>query len=128
MTLAGNPYPSALDLNQLFYDSDNEELAALWYYDEDRTVASHNYSQKPFGYGVWIPGGQDVDGTLTDNIPEGVYTAAPFYFYYEPEGAMVEQVKELELHVNSKRYAPIGQGIMFVGDTFSVTPPFQMGR
>lgn len=116
MTLAGNPYPSALDLNQLFYDTGNEELTALWYYDEDRTVASHYYSQKPFGYGVWTPGGQDLDTNLADNNPSGVYTAAPFY-YYNAGGGNGGPVGT-GTSTNGKRYAPIGQGIMFVGGTF----------
>lgn len=116
MTLAGNPYPSALDLNQLFYDSGNEELGELWYYDEDRTVASHYYSQKPFGYGVWIPGGQDLDGNLTDNSPDGIYTSAPFYIYNAGGGHGGSVGSGTT--TNGKRYAPIGQGIMFVGGTF----------
>ncbi|MBG42950.1 MAG: hypothetical protein CL530_03180, partial [Aequorivita sp.] len=38
MTLAGNPYPSAMDLNELFYDlPENAALGTFWYYDEDRT-------------------------------------------------------------------------------------------
>jgi len=126
MTLAGNPYPSALDLNQLFYDTDNEELAALWYYDEDRTVPSHYYSQKPFGYGVWVPDGQDLDGNLRDNIPEGIYTAAPFNIYSE-NGNTGTGPGTFGTAVNSKRYAPIGQGIMFVGDVFSTVPPLPDG-
>ncbi len=36
-TLSGNPYPSALDLNRVFYDTDNGEIGAFWFYDEDRT-------------------------------------------------------------------------------------------
>ncbi len=125
MTLAGNPYPSALDLNQLFYDADNEELAALWYYDEDRTVPSHYYSEKPFGYGVWVPGTQDVSN-LSDNNPSGTYTAAPFYFYYAG-GGNGGTGQGTGSNDQNKRYAPIGQGIMFVGDTFSVTPPLPDG-
>lgn len=116
MTLAGNPYPSALDLNQLFYDSGNEELGELWYYDEDRTVNSHYYSQKPFGYGVWTPGPQDLDGNLRDNFPEGAYVAAPFYIWNAAGNHGGNQGTGTLL--NSKRYAPIGQGIMFVGTTF----------
>ncbi|SRX73891.1 T9SS type A sorting domain-containing protein [Aequorivita antarctica] len=125
MTLAGNPYPSALDLNQLFYDTGNEELAALWYYDEDRTVPSHYYSQKPFGYGVWVPDGQDLDGNLRDNFPKGIYTPAPFNIYNESgntnTGTGTGGVDQ------NKRYAPIGQGIMFVGDVFSTVPPLPDG-
>lgn len=127
MTLAGNPYPSALDLNQLFYDTGNEELAALWYYDEDRTVPSHYYSQKPFGYGVWVPGAHDdpsaggYDGSLSDNNPRGTYTAAPFFIYNS--GGSTGTGAGTGGQYDEKRYAPIGQGIMFVGGTFSISPP-----
>src|SRR5690606_18242217 len=67
MTLAGNPYPSALDLNKLFHDPENTALGTFWYYDEDRTVDSHYYSQKPFGYGIYTVGLED-----TDNIPNNI--------------------------------------------------------
>ncbi len=113
MTFTGNPYPSALDLNRLFYDSGNEELGAIWYYDEDRTVASHYYSQKPFGYGVWVPEGRDLDLNYHDNNPQGLYTAAPFSIYNANGGSTpTDSLGGANQH---KRYAPIGQGLMFVG-------------
>jgi hypothetical protein len=116
MTLAGNPYPSAMDLNELFYDTGNEELGEFWYYDEDRTVASHYYSQKPFGYGVYTVGTEDTDNDPTNGPGgnEGVYAAAPFY-YYNSGGGNGPQVGAGGNDQN-KRFAPIGQGIMFVGD------------
>lgn len=114
MTLAGNPYASALDLNQLFWDTGNEELGAFWYYDEDRTVNSHNYSQKPFGYGVYAPGPKDLDGNLNDNSDPGIYTNAPFYIYNSGGGTGTSTGNSTNGDQN-KRYAPIGQGIMFVG-------------
>jgi len=114
MTLAGNPYPSALDLNQLFYEPGNEALGELWYYDEDRTVASHYYSQKPFGYGVWTPGLPDSDLNLKDNNPPGIYAAQPFYIWNAAgnHGGATSGTPNSD---QNKRYAPIGQGIMFVG-------------
>ncbi len=126
MTLAGNPYPSALDLNQLFYETGNEELAALWYYDEDRTVASHNYSQKPFGYGIWIPDSQDSDLDFKDNFPTGTYTKAPFYIY-NAGGVGGGSTTGDGGNDQNKRYAPIGQGIMFVGGYFNIVAPFSDG-
>ena len=115
MTLAGNPYPSALDLNKMFYDlPDNNELGTFWYYDEDRTVASHYYSQKPFGYGVYTVGPEDIDGDPYDGDNLGSYVAAPFY-YYNASGGYGSQVGTGGSDQN-KRFAPIGQGIMFVGD------------
>lgn len=116
MTLAGNPYPSALDLNQLFWDAGNEELGVFWYYDEDRTVASHYYSQKPYGYGPYTPGPHDLDGNQADNNPPGIHAAAPFYYWNSGGGSSGSPGNGVENH--DKRYAPIGQGIMFVGKNF----------
>lgn len=113
MTLSGNPYPSALDLNQLFYDSGNHELGAFWYYDEDRDEFSHYYSDKSFGYGTWVPEGEDsVD--FYDNEPAGHYTAAPFDIYTSTGGGTGTGTGSGGQYPH-KRYAPIGQGIMFVG-------------
>lgn len=115
MTLAGNPYPSALDLNELFYDSENTALDTFWYYDEDRTVASHYYSQKPFGYGVYIVGSEDTDGDPYNGNNLGVYTAAPFYYYNSGGGTYGNPTNSNPV-LQGKRFAPIGQGIMFVGN------------
>ncbi|MCG2418899.1 T9SS type A sorting domain-containing protein [Aequorivita sp. F47161] len=114
MTFTGNPYPSALDLNKLFYDNGNGELGAIWYYDENRSVASHYYSQKPFGYGVWVPDEKDTDANNTDNFPSGFYTAAPFYIYNA--GGSTGTGAGTGGADQNKRYAPIGQGFMFVGE------------
>jgi len=116
MTLAGNPYPSALDLNKLFWDPENTDLGTFWYYDEDRTVESHYYSQKPYGYGIYTVGIEDTDN-IPNNIPPGtlgIYVEAPFY-YYNSGGGNGTQVG-IGGNDQNKRFAPIGQGIMFVGD------------
>jgi len=116
MTLAGNPYPSAMDLNELFYDlPENAALGTFWYYDEDRTVASHYYSQKPFGYGVYTIGPEDTDGDPYDGDNLGTYVSPPFFIWNSggthggtgTGGGVIDY---------NKRFAPIGQGIMFVGD------------
>jgi hypothetical protein len=119
MTLSGNPYPSALDLNKLYWDlPDNQELGTFWYYDEDRTVTgSHNYSGKPYGYGVYTVGAQDTDSDPT-NGPVGnlgTYVQAPFYIYKE-DGSHGGTSPGNGGNDQNKRFAPVGQGIMFVGD------------
>src|SRR5690554_2681468 len=114
MTLTGNPYPSALDLNQVFYESGNEALNAIFYYDEDRSVMSHLYSQKPFGYGVWVPGAKDTDPDKTKNTPPGEYVQATF-FIWKSDGTNSGTGSASTRTNNNKRYAPIGQGFMFVG-------------
>ena len=116
MTLAGNPYPSAMDLNELFYDlPENAALGTFWYYDEDRTVASHYYSQKPYGYGVYTIGPEDTDGDPYDGDNLGTYVAAPFDIWNS--GGTTGGGGPLSSNTDlNKRFAPIGQGIMFVGD------------
>ena len=105
MTLTGNPYPSALDLSKVFYDSDNLALSAIFYYDEDRTEMSHLYSKKSFGYGVYIP---EEDGP-------GNYTMATFYIWNSAGTQTGNDPSGTPRNFNDKRYAPIGQGFMFVG-------------
>ncbi|MCZ4318937.1 T9SS type A sorting domain-containing protein [Aequorivita viscosa] len=115
MTLAGNPYPSALDLNKLYYDSDNRPaLGTFWYYDEDRTVASHYYSTKPYGYGVYTVGLEDTDGDPYNGNNLGIYTSTPFKYYTSGGGST--GAPGTPGSDQNKRFAPIGQGIMFVGD------------
>jgi hypothetical protein len=115
MTLAGNPYPSALDLNKLYYDAENTALGTFWYYDENRNIASHYYSGKPFGYGVYAIGPKDTDNNPYNHDNLGTYTAAPFY-YYSSNGGTSGTSTNPNPTLQGKRFAPIGQGIMFVGD------------
>ncbi|HPE84150.1 MAG TPA: hypothetical protein PLV43_10570, partial [Aequorivita sp.] len=115
MTLSGNPYPSALDLNKLFYDlPENAALGTFWFYDEDRTVASHYYTSKPYGYGVFTVGPEDTDGDPHDGDNLGSYAAAPFYYWNS--GGGTTGGAGTGGNDQNKRFAPIGQGIMFVGD------------
>ena len=109
MTLSGNPYPSALDLNRLFWESGNEELSAFYYYDENRRTYSHYYHLKPFGYGVYVPGPED-----TSENEVGHYTRATFYYWNSGGGTTGTEGTSPIYQVNH-RFAPIGQGIMFVG-------------
>ncbi|MEM0516728.1 T9SS type A sorting domain-containing protein [Aequorivita flava] len=115
MTLTGNPYPSALDLNKLYYDPENTALGTFWYYDEDRTVASHYYATKPFGYGVYTIGPEDTDGDPYNGDNLGTYAAAPFS-YYTSGGGTTGSGGTSSNSDDNKRFAPIAQGIMFVGD------------
>src|SRR5690606_10078560 len=81
MTLSGNPYPSALDLNKLFHEPGNEALGTFWYYDEDRNVDSHYYSEKPYGYGVYTVGPVEDDNNPYDFDFLGEYVEATFYIW-----------------------------------------------
>ncbi len=119
MTLSGNPYPSALDLNKLFYDPENKRLGTFWYYDEDRTLGSHLYSGKPFGYGIFTVGPEDTGFNPNSNL--GIYVAQPFYIWNSAGGSTSSTGTGDQ--INARRFAPIGQGIMFVGDSLATKKP-----
>ncbi len=121
MTLTGNPYPSALDLNKLFYDSDNTALNCIYYYDEDRSILSHFYNLKPFGYGVWVPGGIDT-GDNPGSFP-GLYVGASFSIWNAAGTQTETGVGNGAANIH-QRYAPIGQGFMFVGNGDPVNQAF----
>lgn len=107
-TLSGNPYPSAVDLNWLFWDGDNTELTEFRYWDEDHDVNGHDYSENRGGYGIWVPGAYDAG---TTNL--GIYTL-PTFTQWE-SGGTNNGSGAPGVHYE-RRMAPIGQGIMFVAD------------
>jgi len=111
-TLAGNPYPSALNLYDVFYDADNIEIDSFKFWDEDRSINSHYYIDNKGGYGTWLPG---VDA----NDP-GLYTVPTFLNYDNsgnPSGGSTGNGASFE-RLNS----PVGQGFMImanvIGDGF----------
>ncbi len=117
MTLSGNPYPSALDLNRVFWETGNEPISAFYFYDEDRSVMSHNYSAKPFGYSVYLPGPNEPN-----SINEiGTFVNAPFYIWNAGGGST--STGNSGTQVIDHRFSPIGQGIMFVGTNPAIPEP-----
>ena len=100
MALAGNPYPSAIDLTAFFNDADNNGVAAIMYWDEDRTVNSHYYVDNKGGYGTWIPGASGL----------GEYVV-PTFMNYENGGVATTSTGTYGEDI-TRRYAPIGQGFM----------------
>ncbi|QAA81332.1 T9SS type A sorting domain-containing protein [Aequorivita sp. H23M31] len=124
MTLTGNPYPSALDLNKLFWDPDNTSLDCIYYYDEDRSVMSHYYSLKPYGYGVWVPLNEDP---YDDGVPNMSYTGAytqPTFNIWNAAGGHGPGGGGTGRDNPKARFAPIGQGFMFVGNGDPVNEAF----
>lgn len=106
-TLAGNPYPSALDLNLVFNDPDNVEIQEFRFWDEDRSINSHNYIDNKGGYGTWIPGPDPY-------VTGGVY-ALPMFLNYDasgnPSGGSAGSGQATE-----RLFAPIGQGFNIFAD------------
>jgi len=101
-TLAGNPYPSALNLYAVFNDGDNGEINSFKYWDEDRSINSHFYRDNKGGYGTYLPGGSDT--------AMGVYTVPTFLNYANsgiPSGGNTGSGSSFQ-----RLNAPIGQGFM----------------
>lgn len=115
-TLTGNPYPSALDLNKVFWEPGNEEIEFFYYWDEDRSIDSHYYVDNQGGYGTWVPGAPDPTGTVP-----GTYTPA-MYFEYDNTGISTGSTAGSGSATIQRRHAPIGQGFIISGsETFTGT-------
>lgn len=109
--LTGNPYPSALDLNRMFYDADNSEITEVLYWDEDRSINSHLYLDNKGGFGIWVPMGSDPNGTNS-----GMYTAPTFVAHDQAGNPLPGTPSDDDGLVYERRFAPIGQGFVIVGD------------
>ncbi|MFT5103265.1 MAG: hypothetical protein ACI86C_000917 [Candidatus Latescibacterota bacterium] len=123
--LTGNPYPSALDLNRVFYDVDNSEITEFIYWDEDRSINSHFYVENKGGYGTWVPMGQDGNGTPAGSDPNGIpgdllfnpglYTAPTFISYDQAGNPQPPLPGDNTGAQFARRIAPIGQGFIVTG-------------
>jgi hypothetical protein len=111
-TLSGNPYPSALDLNRVFWDTDNNEISEFLYWDEDRSINSHLFIANKGGYGTYVPGTSDANGFVgSGGYQAGIYTAATF-FNYSSGGTPTSAYGGSSGGAYDRRFAPIGQGFM----------------
>lgn len=103
-TLSGNPYPSALDLNEVFYDAANVgKFSEFRFWDEDRSINSHYYIDNKGGFGTWIP-------LVEDDTNPGFYTRPTFY-HYGSGGGQGGSTGSMG-PIIERRFAPIGQGFM----------------
>lgn len=102
MTLTGNPYPSAIDLNLFLTDAANtpfiDGTALFW--EHDPSVSSHQLTSYRGGYGVY-------------NGATSVYTPATFY-NYDAAGNQ-GTVSSTPMNMYQRRFCPVGQGFMVRG-------------
>ncbi|MCH9661723.1 MAG: T9SS type A sorting domain-containing protein [Bacteroidetes bacterium] len=111
-TLSGNPYASALDLKDVFYETGNEEIIQFAYWDEDRSINSHYYLDNKGGYGTWVPGPE------ADDTNAGLYVR-PNFMNYDADGDPTTDTG-VDGEIIERRYAPIGQGFMIVSDSLDL--------
>lgn len=102
MTLAGNPYPSAIDLNLFLTDVSNtpfiDGTALFW--EHNPSIASHFLANYQGGYGVY-------NGTTS------VYTPA-VYYAYDAAGNQTGTAST-PMNMYERRFCPVGQGFMLRG-------------
>lgn len=104
LTLTGNPYPSAIDLQAFLMVATNPSAAnctgIAYFWEHDKTANSHYIADYKGGYGSYAPA---VD----------IYTPAVFYSY-NGSGADVTSVTNPGI-IYKRRYSPIGQGFLIEG-------------
>ncbi len=104
-TLIGNPYPSAVDLEAFFLDTDNNTVeASAFFWEQDHTVNSHYLEAYEGGYAQWIP----------DGSANGLYLPA-FFLNYSGDGTDGPPTGASGTPLIERRYSPIGQGFMVRG-------------
>lgn len=99
-TLTGNPYPSAIDL-QAFLIAELNCTGTAYFWEQDKTVDSHNLADYKGGYGAYAAG---VDE----------YAQAPF-FSYDGSGNQISGTQTGSGGIYKRKFAPIGQGFMIEG-------------
>lgn len=99
-TLTGNPYPSAIDLRAFLLAATNSTGIA-YFWEQDKTVNSHNITAYRGGYGTYSTAG-----------PMGTYVPAVFYAY-DGAGTQLGSVGTGSNY--ERRFCPIGQGFMLEG-------------
>lgn len=110
ITLAGNPYPSALDLKQFLVDNQSNIQGSAYFWQQDPTVDSHVLIDYIGGYGTYVP------GNPLDPNDDGAFTQATFVKYDATGNTEIPgPYTNNDLVVGVPRYAPIGQGFMLIG-------------
>lgn len=129
LTLVGNPYPSALDLDYFLLQNSgsgsftatdingnvttvnrsNITTGTALFWDSNPNVMSHFLEDYEGGYGAYSP-------VMT--LGDGMYVNATFYMYDET-GAQIPgsdgTTTQLDLAFD-RRFSPVGQGFMIQGD------------
>lgn len=109
-TLTGNPYPSAINLKQFLLTATNSTGVA-YFWEQDKSVNSHNIAAYKGGYGTYSPVGGP---TVLPYGNMGVYTPAIFYAY-DGAGTQLGSVGAGSYY--ERFFCPIGQGFMLEGSS-----------
>lgn len=98
LTLTGNPYPSAINL-QAFLIAETNCTGIAYFWQQDKTVNSHYVADYKGGYATYSGA--------------NIYVPAAFYSY-NGAGTPVANINSTAT-IYQRKYAPIGQGFMIKG-------------
>ncbi len=98
LTLTGNPYPSAINL-QDFLVAETNCTGIAYFWQQDKTLNSHFISDYKGGYATY-------SGT-------NIYVPAPFYTY-DGTGIPIANTNN-NATIYERKYSPIGQGFLIRG-------------
>lgn len=110
LTLTGNPYPSAINLNMFILDNVASGAidGTVYFWDQDPNVNSHVLVAYQGGYGTYVANGPNP---ITD---EGTYSAATWNSY-DSSGTITLFPPSGSGLVYRRMLTPIGQGFMVLG-------------
>ncbi len=100
ITLIGNPYPSAINLQE-FLIAETNCTGIAYFWQNDKTLNSHFATEYKGGYATYSG--------------SNIYVPAPFYTY-DGSGNTITSLKDNGTFL-SRKYSPIGQGFMIKGLT-----------
>ncbi len=105
-TLTGNPYPSAMNVQDFLLDASNVACTGIAYYwEQDKSINSHLMVIARGGYGTYSPG-LGIDGTY----------APATYYNYNIGGSQNISISGTPSVLNiNRKFAPIGQGFQIEG-------------
>ncbi len=113
LTLTGNPYPSAIDLNQFFDDNSTLDGKA-YYWVQDKTINSHNITSYSGGYATYNFADPDVIA-VSGSDSGYIFTAAIFTNFDLGGNAINLPIPPAGTFEDKGRFAPIGQGFVVKG-------------
>jgi len=99
--LVGNPYPSAFDLNAFLQD--NTTITGIAYFWDSKNTDSHYLKEYEGGYGTYSPG-------------LGIFGYVPAIFTKFDGNGNTTTNTNLVGDYYARRYSPIGQGFMVIGN------------
>lgn len=98
LTLTGNPYPSAINLQE-FLISETNCTGIAYFWQQDKTQNTHFIAEYKGGYATYSGA--------------NIYVPAPFYTYNE-SGTPITSV-DSNADIYQRKYSPIGQGFLIKG-------------